>query len=111
MGFLKRLFGGGGGATRGSTSEPYALYFYVRLKRSDEIMRVRIDLRNDLSQSDEGGYFVRKMVRAIRAPFPAELLVTFDDRRRMTGVSVENGESVDEAAYDEWVASQGENAR
>lgn len=108
MGFLKRLFGGG--AAGGSKSEPYAMYFCVRPKRSEEIVRVRIDLRNDLSLSDDGGYFVRKVVRAIRAPFPAELLVNFDDRRRVTGVSVENGETVDEAVYDEWVASQGENA-
>lgn len=109
MGFLKRLFGGGG-ATGGSNAEPYAMYFYVRPKRSEEIVRVRIDLRNDLSLSDDGGYFVRKVVRAIRAPFPAELLVNFDDRRRMTGVSVENGETVDEEVYDEWAASRGENA-
>lgn len=109
MEFLKRLFGGGG-VPSGTGNEQFAMYFYVRPKRSEEIMRVRIDMRNDLSQADAGGYFVRKVVRATRAPFPAELLVNFDDRRRVSGVEVENGEVVDESIYQEWLASQGENA-
>lgn len=102
MNFLKNLFGGGNqdGGDRG-------MYFYVQPKRCDEIVQVRIDPMNDLSQSEEGdGYVVRKMVSAIRCPFQAEMTVHYDKNRKPTRVDVENGEQVDEAAYKAWEDSR-----
>lgn len=101
MNFFRKLFGGGS-----APQDAHALYFYVRPKRCDEILPVRIDLRNDLSLADEGGYFVRKMVRGTRCPFPAELHISFDDNRRITQVGVQDGESVEESAYQDWLAAQ-----
>lgn len=103
MNFLKKLFGGGGGRDQ---SDLHAVYFYVRPKRCDEILKVRVDTRNDLSASDEGGYFVRKIVRGERCPFPAELHINFDDNRRISKVDVQDGEAVEEQVYNAWNESK-----
>lgn len=101
MGFLRKLFGGGG------ASQQQAMTFYVRPKRCDEIVVVRLNLMNDLSLTeDNAGYFVRKIVRAYRCPFEAELLVNFDKDRRVTELTVENGETVEEAVYQQWLAEK-----
>jgi hypothetical protein len=101
MGFLKRLFGGGGPST-GNT-----MTFYVRPKRCDEIVAVRLNMMNDLSITDDGaGYFVRKIAKAARCPFEAELYVDFDSSRKVTQVGVNNGETVDEAVYEEWLSAR-----
>jgi hypothetical protein len=103
MNFLRNLFGGGRAT---STGADRGLYFYVRPKRCDQIVRVRIDPMNEVSESDEGGYFVRKIVSAPRCPFQAELTIQFDNRRQMTGAQIENGDRVSEADYDAWAATQ-----
>lgn len=101
MNFLKNLFGGGG---RSSDSGDRGMYFYVRPKRCNEIVRVRIDPSNDLSQDDDGrGYFVRKTAQATRCPFPAQLFIQFDGSRRLTSSTVEDGELVSEADYLAWM--------
>jgi hypothetical protein len=85
--FLKNLFGGGGDDDR------HGYIIYVRPKMCDEILPVRIDMRNDLSVNDNGdGYHVRKMVSGARCPFQAEILLYFDNRRNLTERIVENGE-------------------
>lgn len=102
MGFLKRLFGGGNRMPSGDRG----LYFYVQPKRCAEIVRVRIDPYNDLSLTDDGGYRVRKVASATRCPFQAEITLHFDKQRRMTSSEVENGELVDEDAYNAYLESQ-----
>ena len=97
MGFFRRLFGGGAP----SPKERFITY-YVRPKRCAEIVPVRIDRNNDLSKAEDGSYFVRKLARGERCPFPAELTVSFDSSRREAQVTVQDGERVDEAAYLAW---------
>ena len=105
MGFLRKLFGGGG--NKSSSQDRYAMFFYIRPKRCDEIVMVRINLMNDPSQLDHGkGYFVRKVASATRCPFQAELEVTFDARKRVTQTQVTDGELVDEAEYNAWLAEK-----
>lgn len=94
MNFFRRLFGGG----QPADSERFVTY-YVRPKRCAEVVAVRIDRHNDLSLTDDGGYFVRKVARGERCPFPAELHVTFDSSRREVQVGVQDGELADEAAF------------
>lgn len=101
MGFFQRLFGSGS-----STPQDRFVTYYVRPKRCDEIVPVRIDTNNDPSLTDEGGYFVRKVARGERCPFPAELTVSYDSSRRVVEVAVQDGEQVTEAAYEEWLASK-----
>lgn len=99
MGFFRRLFGGGGGGNQ-APADRNAMFVYVRPKRCDEIVRVRINLMSELSRTDyDDGYYVRKMVSAIRCPFQAEVELYFDKSRRLKRSDVENGEIVDEAAY------------
>lgn len=103
MNFLKKLFGGVGG----SGGNANAQYFYVRPKRCDEIVEVRVNLHNDLSQNDDGdGYFVRKLVRANRCPFTAELHITFDNNRRIVQIGVQDGAAVEAEDYQAWLASK-----
>jgi hypothetical protein len=61
MGFLdsiKRMFGGGPGR---ATADDNARTFYVQCGRCREPLKGRIDLRNELSQDEDGeGWVVRK---------------------------------------------------
>jgi hypothetical protein len=105
MGFLKRLFGGGGGAS--APGDAVGMYYYVRPRGCDEVVRVRIDRNNDLSLSDDGGsYWVHKLVRGVKCRENVELDLFFDGNRRLTDKQVKNGELVDEAAYNAWTATQ-----
>ena len=107
MNIFKKLFGGGGD----SSADKSGLYFYVQPKGCKEVVRVRIDRNNDLSQSDEGGYFVRKSVRGVdyKCNRTAELELTFDDQRRLQQSDVSGGALVTEADYQAWLASQAPN--
>lgn len=105
MDFLRRFFKGlVGGGTPAERYQPY----YVRPKRCPEVVVVRVDLFNDLSSDDDGGFFVRKTARGERCPFAAELSITFDKSRRTLEVMVENGEQVTEADYQAWLDSKGQ---
>jgi hypothetical protein len=101
MNFLRRLFGGGGGAPSGDRG----VYVYVRPKMCKEILRLRIDPMNNLSESDEGGtYFVRKMATGNRCPFPVEVTLYFDGSKNLKSKEITNGEFVTEADYDAFMA-------
>jgi len=110
MNFFKRRtpkFG-----TPGSSPEmgdKNAYFVYVRPKRCQEVVRVRINLMNDLSLTDdESGYFVRKLASAQRCPFQAEISLLFDRNRRLVDTQVENGEMVTQADYVAWQSAQGD---
>lgn len=94
MNFLKNLFGGAG------APQDDALYVYVQPKMCKEIVRVRIDMKNQLSRTDdETGYFVRKTARGQRCPFAAEMTLRFDGTRRLIEKTIENGSFVTEEEY------------
>ena len=99
MNFLKKLF------ATGAPNNP-STHFYVRPKRCDEIVEIRIDLYNEPSLTDEGQYFVRKIVRGVRCPFPAELLVYMDKNRNVRSVEVVDGEQVSAEDYEAWLANK-----
>lgn len=95
MNFLKNLFGGSGGG-----SNDRGFYVYVKPKMCQEIIKVRIDMLNSLSQNDDGdGYFVRKTARGQRCPFAAEMTLFFDGNRRLIDKVIENGEFVTEEDF------------
>lgn len=100
MNFLKKLFGGSSGSPDGRS-----FYVYVRPKMCQELIEIRIDLYNDLSQEDHGsGYFVRKVASATRCPFQAEMTLYFDKGRRYLSGDIENGEFVTAEEYAAWAA-------
>jgi hypothetical protein len=100
MNFLKKLFGG----DRPSRDGGY--YVYVKPKMCQEIVRVRINLMNDLSLTDDNeGYWVRKMASATRCPFNAELTLHFNKNKQLVDKEIVNGEYVDEAVYQEFLSA------
>ncbi|GAB4310193.1 MAG: hypothetical protein Kow00117_03620 [Phototrophicales bacterium] len=105
MGFLRKLFGNRGHS--GSSYDKWGLYFYVRPKHCQEVVKVRVNTMNDLSLTDdESGYFVRKVVQATRCPFPAELHLYFSKSKNLTRSDVTDGELVSEAEYEAWLAEK-----
>lgn len=104
MGFLKRLAAIFGGP--GSSGDDYALYYYVRCRRCGEVIRARIDLRNELSpEYDESentsGYTYRKVLIGRGRCFQAmEVNMTFDKGRRVASREVTGGEFVTAEEYE-----------
>ena len=102
MDFLKRLFGGGGAGGDDSAG----LYYYVRLKGSGEVVRVRINRNNDLSLDDDGkGFWVHKVVMGTTSFQRAEVELRFNQNRQLSGSQVTGGDLVTESDYQAWVAS------
>jgi len=117
---LKSMLGLGGGA---GSSPDRGLYRYVRCSRCKDVVRVRINMANEVSElSDEpeedGGeiaatnpaarYAVSKGVVDSKCFRPMRLTILFDGRRHEVEASVQGGELVDEAA---WEAAQASRQR
>lgn len=103
MNFLKNLFGGGGQARDGG------YYVYVKPKMCKEIVKIRINLSNDLSLTDDSkGYWVRKVASATRCPFQSELTLYFNKSRQLVDKEITNGEYVDEATYQAYLVETGQ---
>jgi hypothetical protein len=64
---------------------------YVQPHLCKEVVEVRINLMNDLSQDDGGGYIVRKLVRGQRCPFPAEIALYFNANRQLVRQEIDKG--------------------
>ncbi|HRF97358.1 MAG TPA: hypothetical protein PLZ51_19250 [Aggregatilineales bacterium] len=113
MGFFRRRtpkFGTPGNSPE--LADKNAYFVYIRPKRCEEVVRVRINLANDLSLTDdESGYFVRKYASAQRCPFKAEVSLLFDRNRRLVQHEVENGEMVTQGDYVTWLESQGDSSK
>lgn len=91
MGFLKKLFGG---SDTSSSSDFYT--FNVRCDRCDETIEGKVNLSNDLSLDDEGGYRVRKVLmgsglcfQQIEANFQFDTAKQLQDRQISGGKFVE----------------------
>lgn len=108
MDFLKRILGvgAGGGASSGSSGDPNGLYFYVQPNGCEEIVRVRVDKANDLSQDDDGKLFVKKYARGTKCRQGVDLMLYFDGSRKMVNSELTGGVLVNEAAYQAWQAGQ-----
>jgi len=86
VGFLKKLFGGGGASSG-------AFYnFSVVCDRCDEVIEGSINLSNDLSLDDEGGYFVRKaLMGSGRCYQQIEATFRFDASRQLLDKQISGG--------------------
>ena len=92
MGFFKKLFSGG---TSSSSSDFYT--FNVCCDRCGETIEGRINLSNDLSMDDEGGYRVRKVLMGSNLCFQQiEVELKFDAERQLQEKQVNGGKFVDE---------------
>jgi len=104
VGLLKAL-----GALFSGRADPAAetcsRYYYVRCHRCHEIIRARIDLRNELSpEYGEGlkatGYtYCKVLIGSKRCFQPIEVTMTFDGRHNMLSCQVAGGDLVGEEEY------------
>jgi hypothetical protein len=92
LSFLSRLFGGGTSAR----SPDGGIYVRVRCDACGEVVQARINPNSELSQLDEGGYYVRKVLVGRQCFRPIEVQLRYSDLGR-TEVSreVKGGSSVE----------------
>ena len=91
MGFLKKLFGGG---TASSSSDFYT--FNVKCDRCGETIEGKVNMSNDLSLDDEGGYFVRKVLMGGGRCFQQiEVTFKFDASRGLQDRQISGGTFVE----------------
>ena len=76
LNFLSRLFGGGRATTNGG------IYLRVRCNACGEVIQARISPTSELSQADEGGYFVRKVIIGRQCFRPIEVQLRYTDLGR-----------------------------
>ena len=92
MGFLKKLFGGG--ALSSSNSDFYT--FSVHCDRCGEIIEGKVNLNNDLSLDDEGGYNVRKVLMGSGHCFQQiEVTLKFNASRQLQEKQISGGKIVE----------------
>jgi len=116
---LKSMLGLGGGGAGGGPDR--GLYRYVRCNRCKDVVRVRINMANEVSElSDEpeedgGGitatnpaarYAITKGVVDSKCFRPMRLTILFDGRKNELEASVPGGEMVDQAAWEAARASR-----
>ena len=91
MGFLKKLFGGG---TASSSSDFYT--FTVRCDRCGETIEGKVNLNNDLSLDDEGGYRVRKVLMGSGLCFQQiEVQLNFDAAKQLQDKQISGGKFIE----------------
>jgi len=87
MGFLKNLFGGGG-TSAGSDFFPFS----VSCDRCGETIEGKVNMSNDLSLDDEGGYHVRKVMMGSGRCFQQiEVKLRFDSSRKLLDRQINGG--------------------
>ena len=105
MGFLdslKSMF------TGGIASKDEAYWIYVRCRRCGEVIKTRLDLHNNLTPQDEGGYIVHKTLVGNRLCFERiEVTLTFDEQRRLMDREISRGEFI---TAEEFEAAQNPSA-
>jgi hypothetical protein len=103
MGFLdsvKSMFAGGGGSGDG-----HAHWLYVRCRRCGEVIKTRLDLKNDLTPRDEGGFIARKTMVGSQLCFERiEVTLIFDERRQVIEHQISGGDVITAAEFE---AAQG----
>jgi hypothetical protein len=91
MGFLKKLFGAGESSSSGDFYT-----FNVQCERCNESIEGRINMSNDLSLDDEGGYLVRKVLMGSGRCFQQiEVTLKFDSSRQLLDTQVNGGKLVE----------------
>jgi len=104
---ISGLFGAIGNLLTANGSGPMSdddrtYHVYVKPKMCKEILKVRIDMMNGPSRTDDGkGFYLRKLARGTRCPFEVEMEFWWDGRRRLENREINNGEW---ATYEEYEA-------
>ena len=82
-------------------------WVYARCKRCKEVIKTRIDLRNDLSQADDGGYIVNKTLVGNQLCFERiTVALHFSRNRQLVDQQIERGEFITAETYEAASSSQ-----
>ncbi len=93
---LKKALRGGGE----SPQRDGGLYYYVRLDRSGEVVKIRLDPQHDLAPDyQNGGYFSNKAIIGPESIERADATFYFDEKKSFTRADIHGGELSDEEAY------------
>ena len=91
MGFLKKLFGGG----KSSSGSDFYI-FSVTCDRCGETIPGKVNLNNDLSLDDQGGYYVRKVLMGSGHCFQQiQMEFWFSSTKEVTDKQIEGGKFVE----------------
>lgn len=86
---IKSLFGAG------EERDRTGYWIYVRCSRCGEAIKTRIDLYNDLSLQQGGGFRANKtLVGSQRCFERIEVTLTFDENRRLSGREILGGDFI-----------------
>jgi hypothetical protein len=92
LSFLSRLFGSAAPAR----SADGGVYIRVKCNACGEVIQARINPTSELSQQDEGGYYVRKVLVGRQCFRPIEVQLRYSDLGRTEiGREVKGGTSVE----------------
>ncbi len=80
MSFLSRLFAKGGSGSR--TPSDGGIYIRVKCDACGEVVQARISPASELSQSDDGSYYVRKVLVGQQCFRPIEVQLRYSDLGR-----------------------------
>jgi len=102
--FLRRLLGGGRG---GDAADRDGMYFYIKARRTGEVIKLRLNRINDLSLSDDmESFYVRKQVVGRKSFDRIEAEMQFDKNRRLISATITGGDLVTEADYNAYLAAE-----
>ncbi len=104
---LKAIFAGNDGRRPDDASA----WFYVRCRRCGEVIKVRVDMRNDPSEDEDGQYVVHKtLVGGARRCFARlEMTLILDAGRHVRGQEVTGGEFVSADDYRAFIAADAQD--
>jgi hypothetical protein len=73
---------------------------YVRCSRCNEVLKTRVDLIHDLSATDEGFMTRKVLIGSNRCFQQIELILTYDNKRRIKDRSITNGNYISADEYE-----------
>lgn len=89
-----------GGKTTGGTHEDRGIYLYVKLDKSGEIVRLRLDPQHDLAPDyKKGTYFSNKTIIGPRSIEKAEAVFFFDEKKTFESADIAGGTLSNKEAY------------
>ncbi len=99
---LRSLF-----SSRPSVRADDAIHIYVECGRCKSRVHVRLDKRHDLSQGEEGGYFVRKEIMDSRCFRMMTAEIAFDTSYLIQSQEVQGGRFISKQEFDAAAPSGG----
>ena len=101
MGFLDKLKGLlRGGASPRAPADPYGLRFYFKCNKCGDVVRIRVDRRNDLNrEAGPGTFLLRKEVMDNKCFQLMGVVIWLDSSYNVVTADVSGGELISEEEY------------